>query len=446
MLAGMSDANDHGRITTTPPSPGPSEAAVLAAVALRLLPLLFLLYVVNILDRVNVSFARFRMLTDVGLTGDHGEEVYGLGAGIFYIGYLIFEVPSNLILHRTGARLWIGRIAVSWGLISAAMLFVQGEWSFYALRFLLGVAEAGFFPGIILYLSYWFPARERAKAVARFMIASPIAGALGSPLSGAILKYLDGASGLAGWQWLFLVEGIPSVVLGIVAWLWLTDRPERATWLSPDARAWLVNRMAKESRLRAVRYGLTHWSALGDRRVALLVLLYFTVAVASNTFGFYAPKIVKDSYPAWDELTIGLVLMAPNLAAAVMMVLVAAHSDRTGERRWHVAISALFSASGWALAALAPAPWLVLAGLTFAQVGAMCMLPTFWALPTALLSGTAAAAGIALINSIANLGGFLGPNLIARLKTDGMYAVAGILVAGSVLALAAKHDPSIEKE
>jgi ACS family tartrate transporter-like MFS transporter len=421
-------------------------------VRLRLLPFLFLLYVVNILDRVNVGFARLHMLKDLGLEGPRGEEVYALGAGIFYIGYLIFEVPSNLVLHRVGARAWIGRIMISWGIISAAMLFTRGPWSFYALRFLLGVAEAGFFPGIILYLSYWFPARERARAVAFFMTASPLAGVLGNPLSGALLQYLNGAAGLAGWQWLFLVEGIPAVLLGCCVWFYLTDRPEQAPWLGPDERDWLAARLGREARRRQEHHGLTRLTALGNPRVGLLVVLYVTVAMASNAFGFYAPTIIKGQFPAISDAGIGLLAALPNLAAVVGMVLIARHSDRTGERRWHVAGSALLAAAGWTVSAWAQEPWLVLEGLALAQLGIMSMLPTFWALPTSFLSGTAAAGGIALINSVGNLGGFLGPYVFGRLLattgafTSGMLTMAMILGLGAILALCVRHDPTLERD
>jgi ACS family tartrate transporter-like MFS transporter len=428
-----------------------SGSTVYRKVGLRLLPFLFLLYIVNILDRVNLSFARLHMLSDLGLTGDRAEEVYALGFGIFYVGYLAFEVPSNLILQRVGARVWIGRILVSWGLISAAMMFVREPWALYALRFLLGVAEAGFFPGIILYLSFWFPERLRGRAVALFMMASPLAGVLGNPLSGAILQYLDRLGGLAGWQWLFLLEGIPAVVLGGCTWLFLSDRPEQAHWLEPAERDWLAGELSREAKRREESHGLSRLSALGDRRVLLLIALYFTAAVASNGFGSYAPTILKGQFRDEGDFTIGLLTALPNAAAVVSMVLFGTHSDRTGERRRHVAAAALLGAAGWVTAALVRDPWLVLLGLTLAQMGIMSMLPTFWALPTALLSGTAAAGGIALINSVANLGGFLGPNLIARLKsgdgsfTDGMLAMAVTLAVGALLALCVRHDPKLER-
>jgi ACS family tartrate transporter-like MFS transporter len=429
-----------------------AERAVWLKVSLRLLPFLFLLYVVNILDRVNLGFARLRMLDDLGLTGAEAEDVYSLGFGIFYIGYILFEVPSNLILHRVGARVWIARIMVTWGVISAATLFVRGEWSLYGLRFLLGVAEAGFFPGIILYLSYWFPAGLRGRAVALFMTASPVAGVIGNPLSGAILQYLNGARGLAGWQWLFLIEGVPSVWLGLCVWFYLTDRPEQAHWLTPAERDWLAARLGGEAKRREEHHGLSRLTALGDRRVWLLSALYFTAAVAANSYGAAAPKVIEDNFPGETLFIIGLLAALPSLAAALGMVVIGVHSDRTGERRLHVAGAALVSAAGWTTAALAHDPWLVLLGLALAQAGVMGMLPPFWALPTALLSGTAAAGGIALVNSVGNAGGFLGPVVIGRFKaatgsfTGGMLAMTATLIVGSFLASCVRHQPTPAKE
>lgn len=430
----------------------PREVSVLWKVGVRLLPFLFLLYVVNILDRVNVSFAKFGMLPDLGLTGPAGDRIFGRGFGMFYLGYLVFEVPSNLILHRVGARVWIGRIMVTWGAVSVAMMLVRGPWSFYALRLLLGVAEAGFFPGIILYLSYWFPARERARAVALFMTASPLAGVLGNPASGALLQYLDGVGGLAGWQWLFLAEGAPAVLLGVLVWFYLPDRPGQARWLTPAERDWLVARLDAEANRRAAHHGLTRLSALAHPRVWLLIALYFTVAVGSNAFGAFAPTIIQGHFPGAKPVELGLLAAVPNVAAVLGMVVIGAHSDYTGERRLHVAGSALLAAAGWTLSATASNPWVALEGLVLAQVGMMSMLPTFWALATSFLSGTAAAGGIALINSVANLGGYLGPNVLGEFKaatggfTSAMVVVAHVLFAGALLALCVRHNPTAERE
>ena len=397
---------------------------------------------VNILDRINVGFARLQMLDDLQM----GERAYALGAGIFYIGYLIFEIPSNLILSRVGARRWIGRILISWGLISAAMMAARGPWSFYLLRVLLGFAEAGFFPGIILYLTYWFPARERARAVSLFMTGSPITSIVGAPLSGGILQYLDRVGGLRGWQWLFLLEGIPAIVLGVISMCYLTDRPEKAHWLDEEERNWLTAQVSGEETSRQQRHGLTLWQAAFDRRVWILTLLYFTVAGASNSLGFYLPKFVQIGFPNLAEFRIGLLVVIPSLCAVPCMVLNGMHSDWTGERRWHVAIPALIGAAGWGLAAWLKFPALYLFAFALAQMGIMSVLPTFWSLPTAFLSGAAAAGGIALINSVGNLGGFFGPNLIGQLQAStgsfspGMLAVAATLVIGAVLALCVRDD------
>jgi MFS transporter, ACS family, tartrate transporter len=409
------------------------KRVVLRKVAWRLLPFLFLLYVVNILDRINVGFARLQMLDDLHIS----EQAYAFGAGIFYIGYLMFEVPSNLILSRVGARRWIGRILISWGVITVAMMATRGPLSFYLLRILLGFAEAGFFPGIILYLTYWFPARERAKAVSLFMTGSPITGIVGGPLSGGILRYLNHIGGLRGWQWLFLLEGIPAVVLGVIAMYYLTDRPEKAHWLKEEERDWLSGQIRGEEAHRQERHGLTLWQAAMDRRVWILTLVYFAVAGASNSIGFYLPKFIQLGFPTLDVFQIGLLVMIPSLCALPCMILNGMHSDATGERRWHVAIASLIGAAGWCLAAVLKAPVPYLFAFALAQIGVMSVLPTFWSLPTSFLSGPSAAGGIALINSIGNLGGFFGPNVIGKLQeTTGSFS-PGMLVIAATLAIAA---------
>ena len=415
-------------------------------VAVRLLPFLFLLYVVNILDRTNIGFASLQMLTDLHMTG----EQYAFGAGLFYVGYILFEVPSNLILRRTGARVWIARILVSWGLVSSAMMFVTGPVGFGLLRVLLGVAEAGFFPGIILYLSYWFPFRERARATALFMAAGPIAGIVGNPVSGAILQFTNRTGGLAGWQWLFLLEGVPAVVLGVVTLFYLTDRPAQAQWLTLPERDWLARRMEGEETQRGRRHGLTLLRAAADPRVWLLIAVYFTVALGDNAYGFYLPQILAAGFKGWSQSGIGLLAALPSVAAMIGMIGFGVHSDRTGERRWHVAVPAFLAAVGWVMVALMPSPWLILAGLALASLGMKSMLPTFWTLPTAFLSGTAAAAGIALINSVANLGGVFGPNIMGQVQahtggfTGGSLFMAVALCLGGGLVLLVRHDAAPE--
>ncbi|HYT95457.1 MAG TPA: MFS transporter, partial [Gemmataceae bacterium] len=392
--------------------PAPSEAAVFRKVALRLLPFLFLLYVINLIDRTNIGIARLQMVDQQNLLD---EEAYALGAGIFYVGYLLFEVPSNLILLRMGARAWIARILVSWGLISSAMMFVTGPWSFAILRVLLGIAEAGFFPGIIFYLNGWFPARMRARAVAQFMLGGVIASMVGNPLSGFILEFMDQVGGLWGWQWVFLLEGLPAVALGFVTLAYLTDRPDQARWLTPAERTWLAEQIeADRNRLpHGQRHSLR--AAVVDPRVWLLIAIYFTVAMGDNSYGFYIPTFLRSQFPEWTPFEIGLLAAAPGVLAMSGMVLVGRHSDRTGERRWHVAGSAFTAALGWLLIALAASGslaipgidsrWLFVVGVAVTLTGMKCMLPTFWTLPPTFLTGAAAAGGIALINSVANLGG-----------------------------------------
>ncbi|HEY2841193.1 MAG TPA: MFS transporter, partial [Pirellulales bacterium] len=326
---------------------------------------------------------------------------------------------------------------ISWGVISCLTMFVYDARSFYAIRILLGVAEAGFFPGVILYLSYWFPERERARMTALFMVAIALASVFGNPISGRIMEHLDSSFGLKGWQWLFLLEGIPSIVLGVFVLWKLTDYPAQAGWLAPDERAWLVERMQQEESERKQRHGAEHLRALLDGRVWLLIAIYFTVAVGSNASGAYLPTLLSDRFEGATKSQIGLLSALPYLCAAIGMVLFSISSDRTGERRGHVALAALLGAAGWALSILAPSPVLALAGLCLAQTGMMSMLPPFWALPTSFLSGAAAAGGIALINSVANIGGFLGPTV---LRLGGAWSMAFTLLAGAALTLLVRRN------
>jgi ACS family tartrate transporter-like MFS transporter len=414
--------------------------SALRKVRRRLIPFMFLLYIVSYLDRINVGFAALQMNRDLGFSA----AVYGLGAGIFFLSYVAFEVPSNLILARVGARLWIARIMITWGLISAGMMFVTSATSFYVLRFLLGLGEAGFFPGMVLYLTYWFPAAERARALALFLTATAIAGVVGGPVSGVLLT-LQGFGGLAGWQWLFLLEGLPAVVLGFVVLVYLTDRPEEAQWLTPDERAWLVGRLTAE---RAVRERLGRHrfrDAVTNGRVWLLAWLYFSLVIGLYGISFWLPQIVQ-ALAGVDDLTVGLISAIPYVVAAVGMVIVGSHSDRTRERRWHVAGPALVGAAGFLMSGLTEQPVPALAALSIAALGVWGALGPFWTLPTAFLSGTAAAAGIALINSVGNVGGFVGPYLLGYVRTTttsfagGLFVLSGLLVVGAILAVAIRHD------
>lgn len=402
------------------------EQTTLRRVGWRIVPFICLLYVLNILDRANVGFARLAMQDDLGLS----QAAFDLGYGMFYVGYILFEVPSNLLMRRFGARIWIARIMITWGLVSAATMLASDVWTFYALRTLLGIAEAGFFPGIILYLSDWFPDRQRAKTTAFFMLAIGLSNVLGNPVSGWIMDRFDGVSGLHGWQWLFLLEGLPTSLVGFAVLFYLQDSPRDARWLSDDQRRWLVNHLAAEDRTRRQQHGPDRWQAMLQPRVWWLIAIYFTVAVGSNAAGAYFPKLIKDQYQQASNFEIGLLTALPYLCSIVAMSLVGISSDRTGERRWHLAGSAFLAAVGWSLVAWAPTSLIALSGLCIAQAGMMSMLPVFWTLPGAFLSGVAAAGGIALINSVANIGGFFGASILGQL---GLWSMAAILLSGGIV-------------
>ena len=380
-------------------------------VRLRLIPFLACLYLIAYLDRVNVGFAALQMNAALGFS----DRVYGLGAGIFFIGYFLFEVPSNLVLARVGARVWIARIAIVWGLVAISELFVRGPISFYIVRFLLGAAEAGFFPGIVFYFTYWFPAHERARAVAQFSTASMAAGIVGAPLSGALLS-LRGAGGLDGWQWLFLVEGVPAVVLGVVALFYLDDGPATSRWLPEAEKRWLIEALQRErDELRTIAGGHSAVDALRSLLVWRFALGLFLIVTSGYGFSFFLPQIVKGLSGASD-LWVGVWSAVPFAVAAVGMVTVAAHSDRTGERRWHVAACGTLAAIGLGTSSIAPSPQLAFAALAVAAIGLYAFTPPFWSLPTAVLRGDGAAAGIGLINAVGNLGGFIGPFLMGWIR------------------------------
>lgn len=411
------------------------EKSTLSKVAWRLIPFVCLLYVLNILDRANVGFARLSMQEDLGLS----EETFNIGYGIFYVGYLLFEVPSNLLMRKVGARRWIARIMISWGLISSLTMFATDKWSFYGLRILLGIAEAGFFPGIILYLSYWFPDRQRAKMTAFFMLAIGLASVFGNPISGFIMQYLNLKAGLHDWQWLFLLEGIPSFILGIVVLFYLTDYPKDAKWLSAAQRDWLVEHMRNEEAQRQQRHNADRLAAMLQWRVWWLIAIYFTVAVGSNAGGAYLPKLIKGQFEGYSTFQIGLLSAIPHICAVIGMSLFGISSDRFNERRGHLTAAALLAAAGWALTAWNPSPTVALIGLCLAQTGMMSMLPIFWTLPAAFLTGAAAAGGIAMINSVANIGGIFGASILGEF---GLWSMAAILLAGGILVLA---SAAIEK-
>jgi ACS family tartrate transporter-like MFS transporter len=417
---------------TATPTSDLLEQRAIRKITWRLIPFLMLLYFVAFLDRINVGFAALTMNKEVGLT----SQMFGLGAGIFFLGYFLFEVPSTVILHNVGARFWIGRVMITWGVVSVAMAFTRGPISFYVLRFLLGLAEAGFFPGIILYLSYWFPANHRSAVTAMFMAAAPVAGFIGSPISGALMQ-LNGMLGLRGWQWLFLLEGIPASVLGFITFRFLTDRPADAAWLIADERDWLSSAIQQEQ--TGIRDPRSHsaWRALADWRVLALSLAYFGTSAGLYTIGFWAPLIVKGL--GFSVFQVGLLVAIPNLIAVVGMVLWSRNSDRTGERYWHAAIACLIGAIGMAVAARAGSSVsLAIAGLSLTAFGVSAAKPPLWCLPTTFFTGTAAAASIGLINSLGTLGGFVGPYMIGSTNgtsgnfTRGLYLVGGTLIVSAI--------------
>ena len=405
----------------------------LRKIAWRILPFAMLLYFVSFIDRVNIGFAALTMNKDVGLS----SAAFGLGAGIFFCGYFLFEIPSNLILNRVGARIWIARVMISWGIASGATAFVQGPVSFYVLRFLLGVAEAGFFPGMILYFSYWFPSSHRAAATSVFMAAAPLSTALGSPLSGALMQ-LHGWLGFKGWQVMFLIEAVPAVLLGVAVLFVLTSRPENAAWLSVEERGWLVDTLKGEQRQATRRHSI--WQGLTDMRVLVLALIYFGTSAGLYALGIWSPLIIAGF--GLTPLQVGWLNAAPGVAAVVAMVLWSRHSDRSGERTWHVVLPCLLAAGGLFYCGVAASLIGVLLALTLVNIGVSASKPPLWTMPGRFLTGPAAAAGIAAINAIGNLGGFAGPAMIGLLKDwtggflGGLYFVAALLLLSAVLTLA----------
>jgi ACS family tartrate transporter-like MFS transporter len=410
----------------------------------RLIPFVGLLYFAAFLDRVNVGFAAAQMNRDLGFS----PYVYGLGAGVFFIGYSLFEVPSNLILHKVGGRRWLARIMITWAIAAGLLTLVKSPMSFYVLRFLLGVAEAGFFPGVIYYLTCWIPAGGRARLIGIFMTAVPISTALGGPLSSAILR-LDGAFGLAGWQWLFLTETIPSLVLGAVTFLYLPDTPAEAKWLTDAERIWLTRTLDAESGRRKTQQRDTVFKALTNSRVLALSLCYFGVEFGLYGVILWIPQILDHAgvAAAW----VGCVVAIPYGIAAVAMVWWCRRSDRSKERVWHIAIASLIACAGFAASAcVVNSPVLSVAAITLGAAGTLAILPIFWTLPAAILRGAAAAAAIALINALGNVGGFAGPFVIGWIKNEtgsytwGLLAVAAGVLSTGVIALTLGHDSSAE--
>jgi D-galactonate transporter len=425
------------------PAKSDVETSTIRAISWRLIPFLVLAYFFSYLDRVNLGFAALTMNAELKFT----PLIFSWGAGIFFIGYFIFEVPSNLALEKFGASRWIARIMVTWGIISALMATVSGEWSFYILRFLLGVAEAGFFPGIILYLTYWYPAEYRARFLAAFAIAVPVSTVIGAPVSGLLLG-LDGVTGLKGWQWLFIIEGVPSVVLGVVTWFYLTDRPEQAGWLSAEQKAWLAARLKAETAAKQAATHLTLAKALTSPKVITLALIYFGFVGALYGMQFWLPQIVK-AFGLSNAQT-GFVTAIPYLFGTIAMILWARHSDATRERVRHVGAPLLLTAAALAASSFMTDPTLTMVVLTVAAIGVFCTFATFWTLPTAWLSGTAAAGAIALINSVGNLAGFGGPYLIGWVKeatgntSTGLLVLAILPLIGGLLVFLGNHESRVE--
>ena len=416
------------------------EQYAVKRVTRRLLPFLFVLYLVASIDRSNVAFAALQMNHDLRFSA----SVFGFGAGIFFVGYCLLEIPSNLILARVGARRWISRIMISWGIVACAMMLIHGPVSFYTLRFLLGAAEAGFFPGMIFYLNHWFPAAERARAVSRFMMAIPTAGVLGGVLAGALLG-LNGRLGLAGWQWLFLLEGVPAVLLGIAVLFFLPDGPHSAPWLEPHHRAALIAKLDRERVSVETHHGGTNLrQALTNPLLWQLAALWFLNAVCAYTFGFWAPQILKATAGLLNT-QVGFVSALLTAISIPFMLAWASHSDRRGERHMHVAIGGIVTALGFLGAAFLHHPFLAIAAQAIVWIGINSQNGPFWSLPGSLLSGTGAAGGIALISSVAFLGGFVGPNIFGPIKdasggyTVGLSLLAALALTGSGLAFRLRY-------
>jgi MFS transporter, ACS family, tartrate transporter len=429
------------------------EARTIRKVSARLIPFLIVCYFVAYLDRVNVGFAALTMNKALGLTA----TMFGFGAGIFFITYFIFEVPSNLFLDRFGARKWIARIMVSWGILSGLMAFIpdiaritglSNETSFYTVRALLGAAEAGFFPGIIFYLTLWYPSVYRGRIIGSFMAAIPLSSAIGSPISGLILG-MNGIAGLEGWQWLFIIEAAPAILLGFVTYFYLTDRPADAHWLEADERAWLGNRLDGERRLREAAQTLSIGQAILNPRVLALALVYFGMVACNYGVGFWLPQIIKQ-FGLTNAMT-GWVTAIPYAIGAAFMVWYGRRSDTKVERKAHVALALFIAAAGISASTLTGDPTLTMVAFTIGACGVFGALPVFWTLPTAVLSGSAAAAGIAVINSIGNLSGFAGPYAMGWIKdatgsfTGGLLLISSFAIIAMVIVLALGHNQALEK-
>lgn len=419
------------------------ESRTLRKVAWRLIPFLFLLYVFNILDRTNINVAQLTMEADLSLS----KTALGLGSGIFFIGYFFFQVPSNLMLERTGARKWIAGVVMAWGIVASCLAFVRDPISFYGIRFLLGVAQAGFFPGIVLYLTYWFPDGLRSRAAARFILAGAIAGILGNPIGGLLLQ-LDGAGGLHGWQWLFLLEGIPTFLLGFTVLVFMTDRPESAHWLSGEEREWLLQKLRSEDERRQQHHSMPVHRVFRYPRVLHLAAFFFVNALAGSGLGFFTNPLLKERLQTQDNMQILLIATIPTIVGALSLLFFSSLSDRIGERRRLVVAGIVTAAIGVAAVALTRSPWVTLAALCLINIGLQCANGPFWALASSFLSGAAAAAGLAFINSIGNSGSFFGPIITGWLKDrtgdfqTGLFLASGIWLLAALVAYLLPDDPA----
>lgn len=416
----------------------------MAKVSRRLIPFVIICYFVAYLDRVNLSFAALQMNKDLGFS----STVYGIGAGAFFLTYFLLETPSNLILLKMGARRWIARIMFTWGILSGAMALVNSEWSFYIVRFLFGAAEAGFFPGILFYLTLYFPSVYRARMVSMYMVAIPVSAVIGAPLSTVILGFMDGVMGFRGWQWVFILEAIPALALSVVTWFYMTDHPSQAQWLSADERDWLVNRQQAEVRQREEAHGMSVWQTMKNPRVIALGIAGYGIANQIYGMTYFLPQIVKQF--GLTNMQTGLVSMIPFAIGAIGMIWYGKRSDRVLERRSHTVVTFMIAAVGLMAVGLSANPYWRMICLCFASFGVFAVLPVFWSMPTAFLSGAAAAAGVAYINSIANIAGFVGPFLMGWLRDISGNFDSGLLMIAVVCNIAAfailciHHDKEAE--
>jgi ACS family tartrate transporter-like MFS transporter len=420
------------------------ETRTMRKVTWRLVPFLMACYFIAYLDRVNIAFAGPSMMQSLGLTA----AAFGGVAGIFFIAYFFFEIPSNLALNRFGARIWISRIMLTWGIISGAQAFVADEFSFYVVRFLLGIAEAGFFPGIIFYMTLWFPASYRARVVGLFMFAVPVSTVIGSPMSGYLLN-LHGALGLEGWQWIFLLEALPALVMAAAVFFYLTNTPSEARWLNVEEKSWLRDRLDAERENREAHFKKGWLRSVFNMRVIALGLVYMAINIPQYGLSFFLPQIIKEF--GVSDVKAGFIATLPYLVGGLGMITWSLHSDRTGERIWHCVIPFIAMIVGLSSAAVADGLQLKMLALCVAAWGFFSILPIFWTLPTAFLSGAGAAAGIAAVNSIGNLGGYFGPQVFGILKTTtqgdaaGLVFLAAVAAAGAILVWSLGHNPELEE-